>query len=305
LKTSSQILLRFYPTRDWGQLRGEERSQRRRAIGLLAALFLALALAAVGFARYAQEQRVVAEERLAQNYWQNSRAAQAAGENLEALYFVAEAIRLSPSLRDTLLLDVRAIQVPSLRGMVAHQDVIYGARFSRDESRILTWSEDGTVRLWNARTGQPIGRALQHQSWVNGAQFSRDENRILTWSQDGTARLWDARTGQQIGPALHHQGAINGAQFSRDEGRILTWSADNTARAWLLNADLDFPAEHVELWIKAVTGSEYDFVTRRVKSLDPERWRLIREHYEEIAVDHAKTCKYPDANHWISLSNER
>jgi hypothetical protein len=29
-----QLLLRLYPDRDWGKLRCEERSQRRRAIGL-------------------------------------------------------------------------------------------------------------------------------------------------------------------------------------------------------------------------------------------------------------------------------
>lgn len=33
-----QILLRLYPGMDWGQLRGQERSQRRRAISLLSAL---------------------------------------------------------------------------------------------------------------------------------------------------------------------------------------------------------------------------------------------------------------------------
>jgi hypothetical protein len=119
-----QVLLRFYPARDWGQLRGEERSQRRRAIGILsgvALLFLVLAVAAIGFARYTEKQRVLAEERLAQNYWQNSRSAQAVGDNLEALYFVAEAIRLSPWLRETLLLDVRTIQPFPLREMVVHQ----------------------------------------------------------------------------------------------------------------------------------------------------------------------------------------
>jgi hypothetical protein len=59
-----QILLRFYPAHDWGQLRGEERRQRRRAIGLmsgLALVFLMLAAAAAGFAWYAQRQRVIAE----------------------------------------------------------------------------------------------------------------------------------------------------------------------------------------------------------------------------------------------------
>jgi len=61
-----QVILRLYPGRDWGQLRGEERKQRRRAIGLisgLALLFLALAIAAAGFALYAQTQRRIAIEK--------------------------------------------------------------------------------------------------------------------------------------------------------------------------------------------------------------------------------------------------
>lgn len=55
-----QVILCLYPERDWGQLRGEERKQRRRALGLmsgLALLLLTLAIAATGFALYAQTQR--------------------------------------------------------------------------------------------------------------------------------------------------------------------------------------------------------------------------------------------------------
>jgi hypothetical protein len=54
-----QVLLRFYPGRDWGQLRGEERQQRRHLIWFLSAaglIFLVLALTAVGFARSARQQ---------------------------------------------------------------------------------------------------------------------------------------------------------------------------------------------------------------------------------------------------------
>jgi hypothetical protein len=101
-----------------------------------------------------------------------------------------------------------------------------------------------------------------------------------------------------------HQGRVSGAQFSRDESRILTWSADNTARLWLLDTDLDFSSASVQLWIQAVTGSEYDFVERRVKTIDPDRWRELRQRYRQIAAEHAKTCKYPDANHWIHYEQQ-
>ena len=79
-----------------------------------------------------------------------------------------------------------------------------GAVFSKDETRILTWSDDSTARLWNAATGAQIGPALRHDGAVSGAVFSKDETRILTWSDDKTARLWNAATGAQIGPALRH-----------------------------------------------------------------------------------------------------
>ncbi len=55
-----QVILCLYPGRDWGQLRGEERRQRRRAISWIAGsalVFLMLAVASVGFAFYAQVQK--------------------------------------------------------------------------------------------------------------------------------------------------------------------------------------------------------------------------------------------------------
>jgi len=58
-----QVILCLYPERDWGQLRGEERRQRRRALGLMsvaALLLLSLALAATRFALSAQRERATA-----------------------------------------------------------------------------------------------------------------------------------------------------------------------------------------------------------------------------------------------------
>jgi WD40 repeat protein len=32
---------------------------------------------------------------------------------------------------------------------MTHDGLVWGARLSRDETRILSWSEDNTVRLWD------------------------------------------------------------------------------------------------------------------------------------------------------------
>ena len=60
---------------------------------------------------------------------------------------------------------------------------IHGAVFNRDESRILTWSEDGTAWLWAVGQNEPI-QTFKHEESVNGAVFNRDESRILTWTGD-------------------------------------------------------------------------------------------------------------------------
>jgi len=72
-----------------------------------------------------------------------------------------------------------------------HESAVYGAVFSKNESRILTWSSDKTVRLWDARTGNQLGPALKHEGAVFSAAFEKDESRILTWSKDNPAKLWD------------------------------------------------------------------------------------------------------------------
>ncbi len=103
--------------------------------------------------------------------------------------------------------------------------------FSKDDSKILTWSLD-TVKLWDAVTGQQLLPSFKHDGTVRGATFSKDESKILSWSHDRTARLWETATGQQLGPTLKHENEITGATFSKDESKILTWSRDGTARLW-------------------------------------------------------------------------
>jgi WD40 repeat protein len=72
--------------------------------------------------------------------------------------------------------------------VLKHNDNVYGAKFSKDENEILSWSGN-RVKLWDKKSGKEL-LVLKHNDWVNGAKFSKDENEILSWSDDKTVRLW-------------------------------------------------------------------------------------------------------------------
>jgi WD40 repeat protein len=48
------------------------------------------------------------------------------------------------------------------------------------------------VRIWDGRTGEPLGKPLRHDGLVFAAAFDTKGERVVTASNDRTARIWDA-----------------------------------------------------------------------------------------------------------------
>ena len=107
-----------------------------------------------------------------------------------------------------------------------HPNRVRSVRYSRDGARILSAGYDGTARLWDARTGQPLVAPMRHSSAVNVAEFSPDGSRIATALGGGGARLWDAATGQPLSEVLRTWSEARSALFTPDGRQLAVMHSD-------------------------------------------------------------------------------
>ena len=154
-----------------------------------------------------------------------------------------ETIRLWDARTGTLIRTLARKSVPSVQdaptlGRRSHgsynKDFVYSVSFSPDGNKIASGSRDGTVRLWDAGTGDLIHTLTGHTSEVYSISFSPDGNTIASaggW-KDKTVRLWDARTGTLVRTLTGHTDDVRSVAFSPDGNTIASRSDDETVRLW-------------------------------------------------------------------------
>ena len=120
-----------------------------------------------------------------------------------------------------------------IRTLIGHTDCVDSAAFSPDGSRIVSASNDETVKIWDTQTGECIRTLEGHTSRVHTAAFSPDGSRIVSASNDETVKIWDTQTGKCIRTLTGHTDSVWSAAFSPDGNSIASagwW--DRTIRIW-------------------------------------------------------------------------
>ena len=77
--------------------------------------------------------------------------------------------------------------------MEGHTNWIKSVAYSPDGQFIVSGSNDNTVRVWNADSGQPVGQPLEgHTNEINSVAYSPDGQFIVSGSDDNTVRIGKA-----------------------------------------------------------------------------------------------------------------
>ncbi len=199
------------------------------AVSIFAGVMICLSLLALKFKHDAEQHK---EAALSQSLMAGARTAMHQGQPAVAMKLLAEVQHPETVPEwDTLALeamDSNFLQV-TLRGPAGQS--VNAAAFSPDGQSIVTASDDGVVRIWDA-SGRMEPRALKgHTAPITTAEFSRDGQFIVTASRDGTARVWPTQ-GHAARHVFKHAGPVRSATFSPDSQRIVTVSGSGVARLW-------------------------------------------------------------------------
>jgi len=104
--------------------------------------------------------------------------------------------------------------------------------FSPDGKRLGSASNDGTIRIWDARTGEQVRvlRAHAPRDWGIALAFSPDGSRLVTACTDNVLLVWDANTGEQLQRIPIEHEVVRALSFSPDGSLLITAGSAMIAR---------------------------------------------------------------------------
>lgn len=120
-----------------------------------------------------------------------------------------------------------------LRFLEGHTDAVQTVAISPDGKAIASASDDGTVKLWQLESNNPIPiREIRDQGgWVRAVVFLSNQQ-IATAGQDKNIKIIDVATGKVVKTLSGHTNLVNNLAIAPAQDLLASGSYDSTINLW-------------------------------------------------------------------------
>jgi WD40 repeat protein len=105
------------------------------------------------------------------------------------------------------------------------------------ERRVLSWSADGTLRLWDTESGRLEATMAGHEGAVSACALALGGRYAVSGSHDRTLRIWEIATGRSLAVLEGHTAPVTDVFVTHDQRHVVSCSLDHSVRIWSVWGD--------------------------------------------------------------------
>lgn len=150
--------------------------------------------------------------------------------DLETLWCFSPGAKLLASASDDLL--IWDVTEGTLIRRLKQTEWVTALAFSPDGATLATGHDDGSVRLWDARTQKLVGQIEAHPEAVSAIAFDPTGKCFATAGEDRTVRVWDADSHSKKSDLVSHTDRVPALAWSADGSLLVSAGWDTSARVW-------------------------------------------------------------------------
>jgi WD40 repeat protein/serine/threonine protein kinase len=126
-----------------------------------------------------------------------------------------------------------------------------------DGPRLASGSVDGTVRVWDVKTGKQIVQPpLCHGNDVQSVAFSQDGRFLASGGRDHVVKVWSTQTWKLFGELPDLTAAVICVAFHPRDSSVLAWGgSDSTVRVWKVGTKEIHALRGHRSWVESVAFS--------------------------------------------------
>ncbi|KAG9280671.1 apoptotic protease-activating factor 1 [Astyanax mexicanus] len=103
---------------------------------------------------------------------------------------------------------------------------------SSSSPALLSWSFDGTAKVWDLSCGKKLQDLECHKGAVLSGDVSTDGSLFSTASADKTAKVWSCASWEMVFSLKGHKACVRSCRFSWDGKRLATGDDNGEIRLW-------------------------------------------------------------------------